>query len=127
MAHQIRNAYKDLFAANEYANRLTKEELMSKLRTLTGAAADDAVIPSVAGTFQNLCRLADFDSKSPTKSPAPNHEPPVIENRGGPSTTPYAGRLGISYTINLNLPPTTEIEVFNSIFKALKEHILHEQ
>ena len=36
-------------------------------------------------------------------------------------------QLGISYTINLNLPATTEIEVFNSIFKALKEHILHEQ
>jgi hypothetical protein len=33
-------------------------------------------------------------------------------------------KMGISYTINLNLPATTEIEVFNAIFKSLKEYIL---
>ena len=34
--------------------------------------------------------------------------------------------LGISYTINLNLPATTDIQVFNAIFKSLKEHIFYE-
>ena len=33
-------------------------------------------------------------------------------------------KLGISYTINLNLPATTEIEVFNAIFKSLKNNII---
>jgi hypothetical protein len=38
----------------------------------------------------------------------------------------FSGRLGISYTINLNLPATTEIQVFNSILKSLKQHILNQ-
>ena len=36
-------------------------------------------------------------------------------------------QLGISDTINLNLPAMTQVEVFNAIFKSLKEHILNEQ
>jgi len=32
--------------------------------------------------------------------------------------------LNLSYTINLNLPATTNPEVFNAIFKSLREHLL---
>jgi len=32
--------------------------------------------------------------------------------------------INLSYTINLHLPSTSEIEVFNAIFKSLKEHLL---
>jgi hypothetical protein len=32
--------------------------------------------------------------------------------------------LNLSYTINLNLPPTSDIAVFNAIFKSLKENLL---
>jgi hypothetical protein len=34
--------------------------------------------------------------------------------------------LGLSYTVNLNLSETTDVEVFNAIFKALKENLLDE-
>lgn len=33
-------------------------------------------------------------------------------------------RLGLSYTINLNLPATSDIAVFDAIFKSLKENVL---
>jgi len=33
-------------------------------------------------------------------------------------------KLGLSYTINLNLPATSDIAVFNAIFKSLREHLL---
>src|SRR5215813_5337011 len=48
MAERLKDAYKPLFQANEYAWRLDKKELISKLRSLTGAAEDDAIIPNVA-------------------------------------------------------------------------------
>ena len=38
----------------------------------------------------------------------------------------FRGKLGLSYTINLNLPATTEIEVFNAIFKSLRENLLRD-
>jgi hypothetical protein len=35
-----------------------------------------------------------------------------------------AAGLNLSYTINLNLPETSDVEVFNAIFKSLKENLL---
>jgi len=32
--------------------------------------------------------------------------------------------LNLSYTINLNLPETDDINVYNAIFKSLKENML---
>jgi hypothetical protein len=31
---------------------------------------------------------------------------------------------GLHYNIQIHLPPTKDIEVFNAIFKSLKEHLL---
>jgi hypothetical protein len=48
-------------------------------------------------------------------------------SRGGSKREEFAeGRLRLSYTINLNLPATTEVEVFNSIFKSLRENLLRD-
>src|SRR5438067_2275693 len=57
MAERLRDAYKLLFSANEYAWKLDKKELQSKLKSLTGAADDDANIPVVVGTFLELSKL----------------------------------------------------------------------
>jgi hypothetical protein len=55
------------------------------------------------------------------------------ERRGDPNgTTPPADESGrddgvgihLSYTINLNLPPSPDIAVFNAIFKALRDNLL---
>lgn len=126
MAAQIRASYPDIYKANEYAHRLKKEELQSKLRALIGASEDDGVVPCIVGTFMELVKLADFQaspSVRKTIDQAPDDEKPKDDEAGhrrriGPSS------MGLSYTINLNLPATTEIEVFNAIFKSLKEHLL---
>ena len=120
MARQIRSAYKELFSTNEYAYKLKKEEIISKLNTLLGTPADDTQTPKVAGTFLALCNLADFEGKVREPKPSEPENPPAA---GSPLESPLP-RLGISYTINLNLPATTDIEVFNAIFKALKENLL---
>jgi len=45
----------------------------------------------------------------------PPPPPPPIQNPTG---------LNLSYTINLNLPETSDVEVFNAIFRSLKENLL---
>lgn len=127
VAERLREAYADLFRANEYAHTLSKDELTKKLKSLMGAADDDAVIPYVVATFLELKKLADFDAapssrRTPSKQNASQDdaEEEVPERK---SRTRHA-TLGLSYTINLNLPATTEVEVFNAIFKSLREHIL---
>ncbi len=131
MAECLKKAYSALFASNEYAHKLKREELLEKLRSLTGAAAEDKNVTAVAGTFMELVKLGNFEGKT-KKSPKktltekPKEEKvPLQELQQTPHHNP--AKLGISYTINLNLPATTEIEVFNAIFKSLKEHIINEK
>jgi hypothetical protein len=125
MAERLREAYADLYRANEYAHTLSRDEIIKKLKSITGAADDDEVIPYVASTFIELKKLADFDATPGAKTPK-KETVKEIDDTGDTTRKERVShtRLGLSYTINLNLPATTEVEVFNAIFKALKEHIL---
>src|SRR5713226_3082700 len=49
-------AYKPLFNANEYAQKLSKTDLQAKFRNLSGAAENDAIIPTVTSTFLELSK-----------------------------------------------------------------------
>ncbi len=131
MADSVRKAYSDLYSAAEYAHKLSKEELTAKLISLLGVGKDDSVIPAIVGTFTELVKLSDFEAKPDNKHDSSGKEESHLESAQEtklPSTKKeqISHRLGISYTINLNLPATTEIEVYNSIFKALKENLLNE-
>lgn len=132
LAKQIKDAYSGLFSAHEYAHKLKKDEVTSKLKTVLGISDDDANLPYVVGTFLELIKHADFEEPKKgkeKKKPKEDDEgegeqdskPPGFGNGVPPDRNM---KLGISYTINLNLPATTEIEVFNAIFKSLKENLL---
>jgi len=118
MAQQIKSAYGLLYTAHTYAHKLKKDEIISKLYSVLGASKDDKTIPKVAATFLALCKVADFEGEIP-----PPEQKETI-GKGVDTQPPSLVKLGISYTINLNLPATTDIEVFNAIFKALKENLL---
>jgi hypothetical protein len=142
MAKCVKKAYAEVYKAHEFAHKLDKQSLTSKIVTLTGASDDDVVIKKfVVGTFMELCKLADFDNEHSAVA-----RPTMISEIDKPDSTPQQGqflqihtpqaqisqvniphKLGLSYTINLNLPATTDIEVFHAIFKSLKEHILDER
>ena len=130
LAEKVKSAYADLYRASEYAHKLNREELSNKLRTLLGAGKEDKNISKVAGTFLELVKLSNFDKPKKTKPVEPEKE--QIKESPIPKTETHIEpirvnkKFGISYTINLNLPATTEIEVYNSIFKALKENLLDE-
>jgi hypothetical protein len=126
LAKKIKETYSDLFSANEYAYKLSKEELTSKLITILGFSKEDKNINYVVGTLQELFKLADFTGKHKLNEKKKHIQVETPEKP--PLAQPFEqkNQLGISYTINLNLPATTEVEVFNAIFKSLKEHILGE-
>ncbi|MGH7986141.1 MAG: DUF5343 domain-containing protein [Candidatus Binataceae bacterium] len=123
MAERLRDAYQILFSAHEYAWKLKKEDLQSALGSVTGTAKNDSVIPVVVSTFLELSKLADWEKTRPNS----NGDPSESANDIGPEKAEPelpGNLLRLSYTINLNLPATTEIEVFNAIFKSLRENLL---
>jgi hypothetical protein len=36
------------------------------------------------------------------------------------------GGVRLNYNIQIHLPPTKDVEVYNAIFKSLREHLLEE-
>jgi hypothetical protein len=126
MAERLREAYRSLFMANEYAWKLSKKELQDRLKSLLGAAEDDQTIPFVASTFGELAKLASWNGVAPKPTQHLEKDDEEVADQMALSKTVFKGRLGLSYTINLNLPATTEIEVFNAIFKSLRENLLRE-
>jgi Family of unknown function (DUF5343) len=125
MADRLREAYRPLFAANEYAWKLGKPDLLSKFRSISGAAEDDKMIPTVASTFLELSKFAKWEGGA-----APKREPEPAGAGGGGGTPSKRDEMSegirLSYTINLNLPATTEIEVFNAIFKSLRDNLMRQ-
>lgn len=136
IAEAISLGYKELKQANEYFHMLSDRELLSLIVQVTGAEANGAVPKLTLSTLKNLMAFADFNSNTDEKAaPAakaaakPSHEDDSAASQLGAyrSNRPAAeGRVGLnlSYTINLNLPATSDQAVFNAIFRSLKEHLL---
>ena len=138
LAEAVREAYSDLFAVNVKANELSAEEVKNKLRTLTQGKNSDDVLGWMAKTFKALSDLADWSS-STTPLPAvqspdqtgvayeddPGKQPPAkpAEEQHRESST----RLRLKelhYNIQIILPETRDVAVFDAIFESLKKHLL---
>jgi hypothetical protein len=125
MAEGLRNGFKDLYDRSEYVHDLTKDKLKNLLVEMSGLQASDPTVNAIVGTFSNLRAYAKFDA-----SPAGDEGKKVTvlnktDDLPPPSPAAQNGSgLNLSYTINLNLPETTDVEVFNAIFRSLKENLL---
>lgn len=122
IANIVRTAYKPLYDINEYIHEKTRSDLIGVIAQATGWEHDNQKTTAAAGSFEALRAMASFDGteepeeeKSTPSLPAPQ-EQTSFSNR----------RLNIGYTINLNLPETTNPEVFDAIFASLKRNILDE-
>jgi Family of unknown function (DUF5343) len=127
-AEALKTGYKELSQANEYFYDLSDKDLLALIVQVTGSESDSRVAKSTLSTFKVLKAFADFDSKPAIEEVTQNG---THSNDSAPSQHSHfpvqaAGRVGLnlSYTINLNLPATSDQAVFNAIFKSLKEHLL---
>lgn len=133
MSAGLRDAYAELYDRNEYAHDLTKEKLAGLVMEITGASKDDSTTKLTVSTFWALKDFADFDADAKAEPTAvveaqPNASTDGEERprRAAPPPPSAEAEVGfnVSYTINLNLPETTNPEVFNAIFRSLKENLL---
>lgn len=132
MAKALQEGYADLYKGNEYAEKLDKNELLDLVATVTGASKEDKTLGCVVGTFSELKKFATFDvaeipediGDEETEDATEDVEEKEENSGVGISTKKTKVNFGISYTINLNLPASTEVKVFDAIFKSLKKNLL---
>ncbi len=136
VAEGIKRAYSELYDRNEYAHEMTKDQLTGEVTEITGFAKGDRTTRAIVSTYLALKDMADFDAETDEPSVVSPDIEGVNSNQGTheiprdvslpvqmKSSASSVG-FNVAYTINLNLPETTDPEVFNAIFKALKENLL---
>ncbi|CAK7040171.1 MAG: hypothetical protein KER_01653 [Kerstersia gyiorum] len=129
-AQALKIGYAPLYTRNEYMHKLADEEIKGLIFEETGAGQDSAAVPLILSCIKQLKRFAKWDQVAAENIPEDSQiEPdplPISKPAMTSNLNQYAQGVGLNlgYTINLNLPATSDPAVFNAIFKALKEHLL---
>lgn len=129
MGAAIRKGYSQLYERNEYAHDLDKKKMEGLVVEITGLEAGHATTRAIVGTFEALKSFADFDAALPADSRSPATAERAIDSaplKEREPSDPHGEdlKLNLSYTINLVLPKTDDVAVFNAIFKSLRDNLL---
>lgn len=121
----LRSGFGEIFRRNQYAHKADEAALLDVIVAVTGLPKKDNIVRYILNTFQafqDYAKHAREDGKADESGDAPAaHDappPPVGQNLSA------GGRLQLAYNINVVLPETTNVEVYNAIFKSLKANLL---
>jgi hypothetical protein len=122
MGEALREAYQDVFLIKANPTKDDKDAIQGKFKSFHNAT--DRVAQLMTNTFLAMLALASFGSKVKTppekKEQAPNKDRTETDTEQ-PPTKPRTPAL--HYNIQIHLPATKDVEVYNAIFKSLKEHL----
>jgi hypothetical protein len=124
MAQALREAYSDLFTIKEKPTEADRQLIEGKFRSVHNATQVTSRL--MASTFFALLELADLSARidgSAGKQAAEQLQtaiPPTGERTGSGEKS----RATLHYNIQIHLPATKDVEVFNAIFKSLRGHLL---
>jgi hypothetical protein len=131
-AEAIKIGYGPLYVRNEYMHKLNDEQLRGLILEETGQGDDSSAIGLVLAAIKYIKKFADFDATEPKVSTEPSLSLTPSNKNGEAPNNPSAASsqsigLNLGYTINLNLPATSDVSVFNAIFKSLRENLLQNE
>lgn len=132
MAEALKEAYGDLFVIKEKPTKDTdRQAIEGKFKSAHNIG--DRVATLMANTFFALLDLADFTAvigtpavtspEMPKKEEASTKTSPAKRHDGLEEKEKSVRVPGLHYDIQIHLPATKDIEVYNAIFKSLKEHL----
>lgn len=127
----MKEAYGDLFVIKTHPAEKDRPLIEGKFKSVHNAS--DRTAELMARTFFALLKIAELEQTNAPTPPAPapppsaQYDPPAqqasmigINGMGATSTPPP----GLHYNIQIHLPATKDVEVYNAIFKSLREHLV---
>ncbi|HET9184264.1 MAG TPA: DUF5343 domain-containing protein [Candidatus Angelobacter sp.] len=126
MGEALKEAYGDLFTIKERPVEADRQLIEGKFRSAHNATPITAKL--MASTFYALLGLADLaaaseEKKQETENRLQTTIPPLSPNQPEHERETSA-RTSLHYNIQIHLPATKDVEVYNAIFKSLKGHLL---
>lgn len=137
LAAGVREAYAELFNVHETIYKEDRESIKGVVNRVTGR--EQRYVDLITATFMVLCESADFEPiKVPEieKKPASQKSEPnddasgngsVAEKNSSTAQRSLGARepkdMSFHYNIEIHLPATTDISVYNAIFKSLRQNL----
>ena len=119
-----RNGFAEIFRRNQYAHKADEATLIDVIVAITGLPKRDSIVRYIANTFQVFQEYAKQAREDTTGEEVPDAEQATGGTPSINSAGQGDGRLQLSYNINVVLPETTNVEVYNAIFRSLKGNLL---
>ena len=121
MGESLKEAYSDIFTISAKPSKTDISLIQGKFKSTHNSTDRNAEL--MTKTFFSLLDLADIDHKKEIKpkiddgeeNPEKVKTEKVIENLIKPT---------LHYNIQIHLPPTKDVEVYNAIIKSIKEHLI---
>jgi len=126
MGEAIKETYSDIFLIKEKPSITDKELIEGKFKSYHNTS--DVVAGLMTKTFYALLELANIENSTVSNNKQINDngdksndadEEVVIK-----SNSKSKSNFGLHYNIQIHLPATKDVEVYNAIFKSLKNHLL---
>lgn len=127
MAEAIKEVYQDIFLISAKPTQNDKDAVLGKFKSYHNAT--DRMATLMTGTFFALLALADLkEQKRKTEVTSDDtdklRKDKDLSEEGkmkGPHPTPP--KPSLHYNIQIHLPATKDVEVYNAIFRSLKDHL----
>lgn len=122
----LKRAFSELFKKNTYAHSLTEDEVKNILVEITGLKKTDSIISQIYGTFDALRHYVPKNFTGASEGSGAGAMDAGSNGSGEINTGALSGSqaFGLSYHINIVLPETKDVAVFNAIFQSLKQNLL---
>lgn len=120
----LKSAYAEIFKKNEYAFRASDEKVRDLIVEVTGLEAGDNIVRLILNTFNAIRDHVPKNTDAETEPP--QLKPDIKETSAGQeiSKRELNRAIGLSYHINIVLPETSDVMVFDAIFQSLRKNLL---
>ncbi|MGC5798842.1 DUF5343 domain-containing protein [Sphingomonas sp. NFX23] len=124
MNDALKEAYGDIFLIKSHPTKSDQVAITGKFESYHNVSDD--VSQRMSKTFFALLSLADLSAEAPRKDVAAEAEPLKKRDAAAPAKVSPSSVLlsGLHYNVQIHLPATKDVEVYNAIFKSLKEHFV---
>lgn len=128
MGEAIKETYSDIFLIKEKPTNSDKGLIEGKFKSYHNTS--DVVAGLMTKTFFSLLELANIEN---TLNANPQIEQQNVKTNNKSNNEEDAtqrtnlkpkNNFGLHYNIQIHLPATKDVEVYNAIFKSLKDHLL---
>jgi hypothetical protein len=124
LAEAMRDAYADVFTVNQNANTLTTTDLKGVFARLSDKG--ESVNEKMAITFKTLADMADFQAAVAVTDGGAATQQTVdqrVQLEDHLSDDRDEGAIVIHHDVHIHLPSTTDIAVYDAIFRSLRENL----